>query len=151
MFGRKTDTNNSRESGRKYKICKTRFSRNRHSKLERKCQNTLNPWTYNYAYFDKPASIGSTHSDSTLQVTQFDDGGGILTQRQLYIEIYARNIGMVYKQVIDIGSQPASSWNLLSQQAYTDSATAFYAIPILQRINSGTQYSMTLNSYGIEL
>lgn len=106
-------------------------------------QNTLDALTYYYAYFDQQGTIGASNFDSTLQVTQFDDGGIVLTQRQLYIEKYARNVGMVFKQIIDIGSQPVSTWG-------SDSLAHFFSIPILQRINSGTQYTMTVNSYGTE-
>ncbi len=111
-------------------------------------QNTLDEWDYSYGYFDKQEVIGAATFDSAMQVTQFDDGGNIAIQRKLYIEKYARNVGMVYKQVIDVGSQPPVGWYSLLYG--TDSLTNFYNIPILQRVNSGMQYTMTVNSYGSE-
>jgi hypothetical protein len=111
-------------------------------------QNTLAEWDYNYSFFGLPRTVGSIHLDSVLQVNQFDDNNSILTQRQLYTEKYARNVGLVYKQVIDVQSQPNPAWNLLPFGS--DTTAAFFGKPILQRVTSGIQYTWTINSYGTE-
>ena len=111
-------------------------------------QNTLPAWNYTYSYYDIPMQIRTLNFDSVLQVTQYDDGGAILTQRQLYVEKYARNVGLVYKQIIDIQSQPYTGWN--TQTYGQDSTVAFFSKPVLHRITGGIQFIMVVNSYGTE-
>ena len=113
-------------------------------------QNTQPAMNYTYAYYDLPIKIRTTSFDSVLQVTQFDDGGTISIQRQLYIEKYARNVGLVYKQIIDVQSQPYVGWDTLPYAQYLDSTQTFINTPILQRITGGLQFTMTVNSYGTE-
>jgi len=102
-------------------------------------QNTLDGWNYSYEFFDRPRTIGGVAFDSVLQVTQFDDKLNNLIKHQNYIELYARNKGLIYKKVIDIESQPGSN-----------PPPNFFQIPIMQRVTSGIQYIMTYNSSGIE-
>jgi len=102
-------------------------------------QNTLDQWNYMYAFIDRKRTIGNTTFDSVLQVTQFDDKQQNLVQHQYYIELYARNIGLIYKRVIDVKSQPGSPI-----------PPNFFQTPIMQRITSGLQYTMTYNSSGTE-
>lgn len=67
--------------------------------------NSLNNrgiWEYEYATVHQSELIGSTQLDSVTTVTQFDDGGDILIQRQFYQEKYAAKIGLVYKRVLDV-------------------------------------------------
>lgn len=101
-------------------------------------QNTKDSWDCNYEFFDVSKTIGTIHFDSVLQVTQIDDKLANLIAHQYYIEKYARNVGLVYKQEIDIQSQNINS------------DPSFYSKPIMQRITSGFQYTMTINSYGTE-
>ncbi|MEO6884266.1 MAG: hypothetical protein ABI199_09615 [Bacteroidia bacterium] len=91
-------------------------------------QNTLGDWNYQYTAVDIPATYESKRFDSTATVTQINNTN--LIQKQYYIEVYARNVGLVYKQIIDVQS---------------DSITA---MPLMNRINSGIEYTMTINSYG---
>lgn len=112
-------------------------------------QNTNPVSTYAYQFFDQPRTIAGVSFDSVLQVNQENNENLIL--KSYYIEKYARNIGLVQKQVIDIESQPNPNWsNPLMFPFGNDSLVAFYAKPILQRVTSGTQYSFTYNSSGIE-
>ncbi len=111
-------------------------------------QNIFDKWTYTYDYFDVAKSVGNLQFDSVLQVNQFDDESQVLTQRQFYVEKYARNVGMIYKKIIDVESQPNSIWPTLPYGQ--DSIAAFFSKPILQRITFGLQYTATVNSYGIE-
>ena len=102
-------------------------------------QNTLTEWNYSYNFFDLSRTVGGIKFDSVLQVDQYDDESKNLVERTLYIEKYARNVGLIHKQVIDIESQPGSN-----------PPSNFFQIPIMQRVTSGFQYTMTINSYGIE-
>lgn len=101
-------------------------------------QNTNDEWDYKYGFFDVPRTIGNNYFDSVLQVTQMEDKLPNLISRQYYIEQYARNVGLVYKQVIDVKSQNIHQ------------IPNFFQIPIMNRVTSGFQFTMTVNSYGIE-
>lgn len=107
---------------------------------------------YSYDYFDVPKKIGTFSFDSVLQVTQYDDKSAFLTQRAFYQERYARNVGLVYKRVIAVKSQPDPDWDLPSHtQQWRDSVKQyFFSLPILNRVTSGMQYSWTVNSFGVE-
>ncbi len=103
-------------------------------------QNTADPWNYTYLFIDQPRTIGNLKLDSVLQVNQHDETNLIF--KKYYIERYARHIGLVYKQVIDVQSQP---------DGVPDSLLPIWiATPIMQRVDAGIQYSLTLNTYGNE-
>jgi len=102
-------------------------------------QNTLEKWNYQYSFINLPRTIGGLFFDSVLQVTQLDDKFTNLVEHKYYIEKYATGVGLVFKQVIDIKSQPGSS-----------PPSNFFQIPIMQRVTSGFQYKMTVKSYGKE-
>jgi len=104
-------------------------------------KNNLAPLNYTYASVDLPATIGDTHFDSVLQVTQQD--ALTVISKKYYIEKYAKNFGMVYKHVIDVESQPDSSWPDSVLIKWRDT-------PIMDRVDSGIQYIVKFNSYGHE-
>jgi hypothetical protein len=125
------------------------FPVKRESTWDGNIQNTNGTINYVYAFVDQSRTIGSIGFDSVLQVTQQD----VLTliSQQKYIEKYARHVGLVSKQVIDVNSQPNPNWsNPLLFPNGNDSLAAFYARPILTRVTSGVQYTYTVYSYGIE-
>jgi hypothetical protein len=105
-------------------------------------QNFLDAKDITYKSVDAADNIGGIAFSSVLQ-TVVDDGGGILTARNYFTEKYAREIGLVYKQEINVQSQPDPSANSTQLQL-------FYAIPIMQRITSGYQYTWTVHTYGVE-
>lgn len=105
-------------------------------------QNTDDTRDFSYEFVDVAKTVGSTNFSSVLQ-TAYDDGGGILTSREYRTEKYAKGAGMVYRNEIVVESQPPSG-------ATTTELQTFYATPIMQRITSGFQYTMTVNSYGTE-
>jgi len=90
--------------------------------------NTLGEEDYTYNDVNTKRTIGNISSDSTLLVIQQNVEN--LIEKQYYTEIYAKNIGMVYKQIIDVQSNNIT------------------AAPIMSRITSGIEFSMTINSYG---
>lgn len=92
--------------------------------------NTLDEWEYEYTTIHQPNSFGTISFDSTLSVTQYDDNAQILIQRQLYTESYAKNVGLVYKKIIDIKSKNINS------------------LPVMDRITSGVIYTQKVKSYG---
>lgn len=91
--------------------------------------NTMNEWTYQYTSVDAPLTLGSLTFDSTLTVKQIDFEN--LVNKKYYIEKYAKNIGLVYKEVVDVSS---------------DSIIPF--VPLMKRITKGVEYRMTVNSFG---
>lgn len=105
-------------------------------------QNMEGSRDFSYEFVDASQGIGSTSFPSVLQ-TLYDDGGRILTSREYRTEKYAKGVGMVYRNEIVVESQPESG-------ATTTELQTFYATPIMQRITSGFQYTMTVNSYGTE-
>ncbi len=103
-------------------------------------QNTNDAWTYTYSFFDLPRTINNIVFDSVLEVKQRDESS--LIHKKYYIERYARNVGLVYKNVIYVISQP---------NGIPDSGlAAFYATPILQRIDDGVILTYTVVEYGTE-
>ncbi len=116
------------------RFIKLAFPINKDQKWNGNAQNTNESCDYSYEYFDATKTIGNFHFDSVLQVTQVDDKLSNIIERKYYIEKYAKNVGLVYKQIIDIQS----------------SGPYYPPKPIMQRITSGFQYSMTINCYGVE-
>ena len=104
-------------------------------------QNTDPAMNYSYASIDQPLQIGLLAFDSVAQVNQLDNS--TLITKQYSIEKYARKAGLIYKQWIDIQSQPASTWNSAQLSTYL-------AMPILSRVTKGNQYTMTASYYGTE-
>lgn len=100
-------------------------------------QNTYEERMFNYLFLDQARTVASIQFDSVLQTVY--DAGVILTKREYRTEKYARNVGMIYRQIIDVESQPG-----------TNPPPNFFQIPIMQRVTSGYQYTMTVNSFGIE-
>ncbi len=105
-------------------------------------QNFLTKMDFDYKSVDLKDNVGGVAFDSVLQ-TLYDDGGTILTSRNYFTEKYARNVGLIYKQEINIQSQP-------DPNASSTQLQLFYATPILQRITSGYQYTWTIQSFGVE-
>jgi hypothetical protein len=131
--------NTSEKVEENVRYIKLHFPVKENQKWNGNSQNTLAAWDYDYAFFDQARTIGNIKFDSVLQVTQFDDKLQNLIEHKYYIEKYARNIGLIYKQVIDVESQPPSP-----------APPNFFSVPIMQRVTSGVQYTMTVNSYGTE-
>jgi hypothetical protein len=103
-------------------------------------QNILAEQTYSYSFFDKARSIGNASFDSVLRVKQCDEL--YITEKHYQVEFYARNIGLIYKEWIDVNSQIVTNDPIVSTQ--------FYAIPIMNRVVKGNKYTWVYNSRGVE-
>jgi hypothetical protein len=108
--------------------------------------NTEPEERYKYNFIDLPRTIGNIHFDSVLQVDQHNETNLIISK--IYEEKYARNVGMIYKRVVNVDSQYPTSWN--SNPFISDSLAIFYNTDILKRASSGYQYTMTITTYGTE-
>lgn len=84
---------------------------------------------YQYTDVDVSDKYGNLYFDSTLFVTQINNENAI--EKQYYVEVYARNVGMIYKQIIDVSD-----------------TTILPGVPVVNRIVEGIQYKMTIHSYG---
>lgn len=62
--------------------------------------NNLNEWTYFYEEIDEPKTINGFTFDSTVVVNQRDNFNFV--EYENAYEVYAKNVGMVYKQFIDL-------------------------------------------------
>jgi hypothetical protein len=93
--------------------------------------NTIGEWQYEYEYVDMPYSINTFSFDSTLQVIQKNETN--LLKRRFYSEKYARHVGMIEKNVIDVSGQPD---------------TLIIGIPVVDRIYSGVIYNIKLVDWG---
>ena len=60
-------------------------------------------WRSKYLDIDKPFSINGIAMDSTLHLTHVDDDGA--TERRYVEERYARNIGLIYRQMLILDTQ----------------------------------------------
>ena len=92
-------------------------------------KNTEDEWDYEYMDTDQRRSFGNLSFDSTLWVQQKLDSS--LVHKIDSLEIYAKNIGMIYKKAIGVNSQ---NMNL--------------SLPIMSRITTGIVCYYTINSYG---
>jgi hypothetical protein len=53
-------------------------------------------WEYSYSDLDQPKTIGNLNFDSTVVVNEWDDENGV--QKNFSREIYAKGVGLVYRQ-----------------------------------------------------
>jgi hypothetical protein len=93
-------------------------------------QNANGSQTYQFQAVDQPANIGTLHFDSTVVVLQRDETD--LLNRRFYTEIYAKNVGMVFKKVLDVYD------------------TKIDTIPVVKRIKGGVYMNMSIHSYGTQ-
>ncbi|MFM7023863.1 MAG: hypothetical protein ACKOXB_12905 [Flavobacteriales bacterium] len=91
--------------------------------------NNNEEWDYTYKNVHKPTTLKSNMWDSTLTVIQIDDD--LLISKKYYKEIYAKNVGLVYRGYIDVASQDIGSGK-----------------PIMERIEKGDIYDQFYVSHG---
>ncbi len=93
--------------------------------------NNLGENTYTYFYIDKEETINGKSLSAVLEVKEKDDK--TLISKKYYIEKYAKDIGLVYREIQDIYSNAVIS-----------------GVAIEDRIEKGLIYKQTLVSYGYE-
>ncbi len=93
--------------------------------------NTLGERTFKYEYFDRAEKIGTTDLQNVLKVRQFDFP--TLISHQDYSEKYAKEVGLVSREIID----------LLSNKIVA-------GVQVKDRIESGIIYKQTYVTHGIE-
>lgn len=90
--------------------------------------NTIGEWDYKYESVDEPYTINSMTFDSTCLVKQKVDTN-MLTYKT-YFERYAKNVGLIEKNVIDVQDD------------------SLFPTSVLNRIDSGLKYNVKLVSWG---
>lgn len=93
--------------------------------------NTLGEWMYTYNYIDRSETIGQTKFDKVLLVAQKNFVTAI--SHQAYNEKYAKGIGLVYREIIDVNSSSINP-----------------SVPVLNRISKGIVYKQIFVSSGYE-
>lgn len=78
----------------------------------------INLWDYTYSGVNEPAVINDNIYDSTVTVQQVADSSNVpiefpdgLAYRNYWTETYAKNIGLIYKEVVMWEYQPPNSGN----------------------------------------
>lgn len=87
--------------------------------------NVSNPqdiWNYEYTEVDAPYTINILSFDSTVTVLQIDEGN--LIEKNYALEIYAKNVGMIYKELLLLETEVDGT------------------------ITIGSELTMNINSYG---
>jgi hypothetical protein len=95
--------------------------------------NTMEEWDYKYSYMDNKETIGGIQFDKVALIIQKHFPTKI--SREDYSEKYAKDIGLVYREIIDLEYKSVYPENTLWQN-----------IPD----KSGVVYSATVVSYGNE-
>ncbi len=100
--------------------------------------NILGEWDYTYNYVNNTETINGTAFDNVLYVEQKDDKSKNAIHRQFYIEKYAKNVGLVYREIKDLYS------NTVTQNPNGTIK------PVEQRIEKGIIYKLTYVTHGSE-
>jgi len=70
------------------------------------------PWEYHYTSIDVPATYNGLYFDSTLTVLQYNDS--TLLNKTYSTEVYAKHVGMIYKEHLWLKHQPTPATTPLS-------------------------------------
>ena|ERR1700741_3400364 len=90
-------------------------------------QNTIGDWQYKYSEMDQPAAYNGLSFEKTVFITQKKTLTAL--SNQYYVEKYARGVGLIYREIIDVKSQN----NI--------------GVPIMNRIEEGVVYKQTVVAY----
>jgi hypothetical protein len=101
-------------------------------------RNTIGEWDYKYIYVNTAETINGANFDNVLYVEQKDDKNKNAIHRQFYIEKYAKNVGLVYREIKDLYSNVVK----LNPNGTIK--------PVEQRIEKGVIYKLTYVTHGSE-
>lgn len=82
--------------------------------------NTLPPWDYTYRGVDKPQTLNGYTFDHTVTVIQKDSTENNFIEQRFAREIYAKDVGMVYKQIDTLEIQNLIKKGLYFRQTAID-------------------------------
>jgi hypothetical protein len=98
--------------------------------------NTIGEWNYTYDYINQSETINGTHFENVLLVVQKNDKNNAV-HREYFIEKYAKDVGLVYREIKDLESNTIKVQNGV-------------ILPVEQRIEKGVIYKLTYVTHGIE-
>ena len=101
--------------------------------------NTIGDWQYKYDYIDQSESINGNTFENVLMVTQKDDKGKNAIRREYYIEKYAKDVGLVYREIKDLQSYTV-----------TVNPVTHVIVPVEDRISKGITYKLKYVTHGYE-
>jgi hypothetical protein len=120
------------------RFTKLAFPANQDATWDGNANNTIGEWDYIYNYVGNAETINGTAFDNVLYVEQKDDKSKNAIHRQFYIEKYAKNVGLVYREIKDLYS------NTVTQNPNGTIK------PVEQRIEKGVIYKLTYVTHGSE-
>ncbi len=82
--------------------------------------NILTPWDYTYQHIKAVSRVNGVTFNNTLTVMQKDSVDDNFIEKRFAIEIYAENIGMIYKQIDTLEIQNNIKKGLLYRQTAID-------------------------------
>lgn len=100
-------------------------------------QNTIGDWEYIYNYINRTENINGTIFNSVLLVVQKDDKSKNAIHRQYFVEKYAKDVGLVYREIKDLYSNTIKLVNGA-------------VMPVEQRVEKGVIYKQIYVTHGIE-
>lgn len=100
--------------------------------------NTIGNWEYKYEYIDKTETINGTSFNNVLLVVQKDDKSKNAIHREYFIEKYAKDVGLVYREIKDLYANTVT----LNPNGTIK--------PVEQRIQKGVIYKLTYVTHGSE-
>lgn len=79
--------------------------------------DVLEDWDYHYTEVDAPYTINGFQFDSTITISGIDDEN--LIQKILFKEVYAKNVGLVYKEWDYLQKQKINvTWDSLAESGF---------------------------------
>lgn len=96
-------------------------------------RNNEGQMDYKYLFTGQAHAVNGKVFDEVVGVEQKDDKRKNVIHRQYYIEKYAKDIGLIYREITDVYSN-----------------TVVANVPVEQRIEKGIIYKLTYVSHGIE-
>ena len=92
--------------------------------------NPIGKYEYEYKAVDVAKTVNGLRFDSTLTVNQILDSN--LIEKKYQLEIYAKNVGMIYKRFVDV----------------QDKSTSIEPKPLSERIDIGCDYTYRIIAFG---
>lgn len=92
--------------------------------------NSIGKYEYEYKSVDAQKTVNGHTFDSTLIVNQILDSN--LIEKKYQVEMYAKNIGMIYKRFVDV----------------QDKSISIEPKPLSERIDQGSDYTYRIIAFG---
>ncbi len=112
------------------RFIKLTFPTRNNQKWNGNALNTIGTYTYEYKSVDTKKTVNGNVFDSTLTINQILDSN--LIEKKYQLEIYAKNVGMIYKRFVDV----------------QDKGITIEPGPLSNRIDAGTDFTYRIIEYG---